>query len=71
MNQIGSMRKAKKMSQMMLAEQMHTDRSTISKWETGAAMPTSARLPLLAEVLGCTIDELFDRSSPEEAQPSA
>lgn len=51
---------------MQLAEKMHTDRSTIAKWETGAAMPSAAKLPLLAEVLGCTIDELFGRGTGQE-----
>lgn len=68
MTQIGSMRKAKRMSQMQLAEQIHTDRSTIAKWETGAAMPSAAKLPLLASVLGCTIDELFGRFPPDQAE---
>lgn len=48
---------------MQLAEKMHTDRSTIAKWETGVAMPSAAKFPLLAEVLGCTIDELFGRDT--------
>lgn len=30
-------------------------------------MPSAAKLPLLAEVLGCSIDELFGRSPPGEA----
>lgn len=34
-------------------------------------MPNAAKLPLLAEVLGCTIDELFGRSPPGEARDSA
>lgn len=71
MIRIGPLRKAKSMSQMQLAEQMHTDRSTIAKWETGAAMPSAAKLPLLASALGCTIDELFGRSPPGDARDSA
>lgn len=52
---------------MQLAEKMHTDRSTIAKWETGVAMPSAAKLPLLAEVLGCTIDELFGRDTGQSS----
>ena len=28
-------------------------------WETGKTMPTADKLPALAELFGCTIDELF------------
>lgn len=31
-------------------------------------MPSAAKLPLLASVLGCTIDELFGRSPPDQAE---
>lgn len=53
------LRKAKGVYQGHLAEVLSTDRSTIAKWETGVAMPTADKLPLLAKVLGCTIDELY------------
>lgn len=39
--------------------------------EKSTAMPSAAKLPLLASVLGCTMDELFGRSPPEEGQDGA
>ena len=38
---------------------INVDRSTIAKWETGEASPRSDKLPTLANVLNCTIDDLF------------
>ena len=58
-------------SQEQLAVRLHTDRSTIAKWETGAAMPSATKLPLLADVLGCSIDELFGRAPPGSSRESA
>ena len=39
--------------------------STITMWETGDRNPSSSILPRLADALGCTIDELYERDSPE------
>lgn len=71
MKQIRTLRECAGISQEQLALRLHTDRSTIAKWETGAAMPSAAKLPLLASVLGCTIDELFGRSPPGDVRDSA
>lgn len=68
MKQIKELREVIGCSQEQLASQIGTDRSTVAKWETGAAMPSAAKLPLLASVLGCTIDELFGRSPPDQAE---
>lgn len=35
------------------------ERSTISKWETGAAKPRADKLVLTAKVYKCTIDDLI------------
>ena len=42
--------------------------ATVSRWETGEAVPITARLSTLADVLHCTIDELFGRTGPPSAQ---
>ena len=47
-------------TQLSLAEGLSVDRSTIAKWETGEAKPTADKIPKIAEILGCTIDELFN-----------
>ena len=57
---IEEQRKKKGITQDALAEMLHIDRSTIAKWETGAAMPRADKLPKIAEVFECTIEELFE-----------
>jgi transcriptional regulator with XRE-family HTH domain len=56
---IKMLRKAKKLTQEQFAEKLNTDRSTIAKWETGKSKPKTSMLPLIAEVLECTINDLF------------
>lgn len=47
------------MSQAALAEAIGVDSSTVAKWESGGVYPRAQLLPQLAEILSCTIDELF------------
>lgn len=58
---IKELRVNKKMTQEELAKEMNVDRSTVAMWETGKALPRTDKLPKLAEVLGCTIDELYGK----------
>lgn len=51
-----------------IAKKLRVSQQAVYKWETGASMPSAAKLPLLASVLGCTIDELFGRSPPDQAE---
>lgn len=51
------------MSQEKLAEALSMDRSTVAKWETGDSYPRGETLAKLADLLGCTIDELFGRTA--------
>ena len=59
MTAIKIMREKANLTQMQLAEIIDIDRSTVAKWETGEASPRADKLPLLAEALGCKIDDLF------------
>lgn len=43
-----------------LAKELDVDRSTIAKWETGEAVPKTERLPEIARVLSCTIEDLYN-----------
>lgn len=54
------------MTQEQLAVIMHTDRSTVAKWEAGGSMPRADKLLKLADILNCTVDDLL-RSEPESA----
>lgn len=48
-----------------LAERMHYSRTTIYFWEQGRCWPSSQELPRIAEILGCTIDDLFTDHNEE------
>lgn len=50
------------LSQIELSKLLNIDQTAISMWETGKSMPKADKLPLLASVLGCTVDELFDEN---------
>ena len=55
-----------------LAERMHYSRTTIYFWQQGRCWPSSQELPRIAEILGCTIDDLFAdhgaQHTPEEEE---
>lgn len=50
-----------------LAAAMNVSLPAVNKWLYGKANPSADKLPLLARVLGCSIDELFDDTPPEAA----
>ena len=55
---IYQLRTARNMSQLELAEALDVSRQSISKWETGAAVPELDKLVKLSDVFGITLDEL-------------
>lgn len=55
------MRERAKLTQRELADVLGVERSTVAKWESGAAYPRASQLPALAKALGCSIDELYSR----------
>ena len=56
---IRARRKAKGWTQAQLAEAVSVEKETISRFETGVISPTLERLVHLAEILGCSVGELF------------
>ena len=48
------------LSQSELAKILGVERSTVAKWETGAALPRFPILKRLATVLECSVDEVLD-----------
>lgn len=63
--QIQIKRKEKGLRQQELANICEVRQSTISMWETGKSRPRAKMLLRLAEVLGCTVDELLRDDSKE------
>lgn len=59
MNNIKAYRVQMNLTQDELAERLKISRTTVTMWETGEAMPRADKLPELAKILGCTIDDLF------------
>lgn len=60
MSNIQKLRERAKFTQKNLAEKLGVGQSTVAMWESGAQMPRADKLPELARILGCTIDELFE-----------
>ena len=46
---------------VQFADAMGVSPSAVNKWVYGKAYPSADKLPKLAELLGCSIDELFDQ----------
>lgn len=52
-------RRAAGMTQAQLAEAVGVERAALAMWEIGASWPSARILPALADVLLCSIDELY------------
>ena len=53
------------LTQEQLAEKLRIGAQSVSKWENAVAMPDITMLPLLAEVFGISIDDLFDLTTEQ------
>ncbi|MBQ3668502.1 MAG: helix-turn-helix domain-containing protein [Clostridia bacterium] len=53
------------LTQEQLAEKLGIGAQSVSKWENAVAMPDISALPLLAEIFGVSIDDLFDLTSEQ------
>lgn len=57
---IKTLRKQKNISQEVLAQALGVTFQAVSKWETGAALPDVAMIPVIAGFFEVSTDELFD-----------
>lgn len=63
---IRELRQMKGMTQAQLAKALELKSpSTVTMWESGDRNPTSEILPRLAEMLGCTVNDLYIRNPPD------
>lgn len=62
---IGALRKEKGMTQKDLADKMGVTDKAVSKWERNLSCPDISSLPMLAEVLGTSVETLMDVKSQE------
>lgn len=60
-----SLRKAKGLSQMKLAEMMNVSRQAISRWEVGAAVPSTDNLKFLGRLYDVPLEYLLHDDAPE------
>lgn len=61
-NTLTSLRTAHRLTQEEVASHLGITKAAVSKWECGQSMPDISMLPLIAELYGVSIDELFGRS---------
>lgn len=68
---IRDLRRKSGLSQEELAEKLDVSRQAVSKWETGAAVPTTEKTVELADFFGVSLDYLLrDDSAAQSASPS-
>ena len=58
---ISFLRKANNLTQESLAEKVNLSFQAISKWENGQSSPDITLLPVLADIFGVHIDDLFGK----------
>ena len=56
-------RKAARLTQFQLAERIGVERGALAMWEIGKSWPSAQLLPALAELLSCSIEDLY--TAPE------
>lgn len=56
---IAALRKQQGLTQQQLADKLNLSNKTISKWESGTGSPDISNLPILADTLGVSVDELL------------
>lgn len=67
---IAKLRTEKGISQEKLAEMLDVTRQAVTKWENGKSNPDTENLIRLAEIFGCSLDELCGIDSPKQKKIS-
>ncbi len=67
MKSIKSRREQIGLTQAQFAENLHVSRATVAMWETEKSYPRADLLPRIAQLLGCTIDDLYADEPPQAA----
>lgn len=57
------MRERAGLTQVQISKVLDIPQSTIASWETGRALPRADKLPQIAKLLKCTVDELLAAES--------
>ena len=59
MNGLKKLRNKQKLTQEYIAQYVNVTPATYSRWESGEFLPRADKLPVLAKILKCTVDELL------------
>lgn len=65
-NTLRQLRTEKRLSQQQLADALHMERSTITKWENGIRLPDARMITQLSDILGADIRVLMDGAAGDE-----
>lgn len=57
---LGRLRRAREISQVELAEALEVSRQAVSKWESGASVPSMESFVALSRLYGIPVDELLE-----------
>lgn len=60
MSRIKELRIKSGLMQEELAEIIGVSQSAVSGWETGAYLPTTSKLRILADTLGCSVEDILE-----------
>lgn len=60
-------RKSKKVYQPQIAEKLHVSKMAVSYWESGQNSISAEQLKRYCEILGVTVQEIFDKMEEENA----
>lgn len=66
---IKELRKKANMTQRDLAQKLYVDCSSVTKWETGKALPDPKKLQMLADFFDCSLDYLLGRQVDNNVEP--
>lgn len=69
-NNLSLLRRRAGYTQEGLAEALNVSRQAVSKWESGQTLPEAATLPLLADLLDCTLDQLMREELEPDPNPA-
>lgn len=61
MTNVKKLREKAGITQKEFADLLEVGQSTVAMWETGENAPRTDKLPKIAEILQCSIDDLFQK----------
>ena len=68
---ISVLRRARGMTQQQLADALHVSNKAVSRWERDESFPDLALVPVIADMLGVTADELLRGRKSAADDPNA